>query len=275
MIALVLFAALLDLQVESSSSISGRYSVQIGSEDRSGVLVLDVRGSRVRGAIGPTDQAPPFENGSIDGTTVTFTTGRAPIRWRLHFGGPTIEGEWRRGDEVVPLSVKRIDDLRTDDRLRLLPLLHYDDTANRSPRIVALREQLDTGEPGAVNAFWAAVAAQGTPLVEAIRGTDDAFPPFGFGNGPIVFLICVLALGAFLTSLLSTVRSKITIVPHGIAPLPRSSIITRLRHATEQPTAISYRIYSSSCARRTGSCSGWHTQRAPAIAKSLRQPATR
>jgi hypothetical protein len=64
MIALVLFAALLDLQVESSSSISGRYSVQIGSEDRSGVLVLDVRGSRVRGAIGPTDQAPPFENGS-------------------------------------------------------------------------------------------------------------------------------------------------------------------------------------------------------------------
>jgi hypothetical protein len=29
--------------------------------------------------------------------------------------------------------------------------------------------------------------------------------PSGFGNGPIVFLICVLALGAFLTSLLSTV----------------------------------------------------------------------
>jgi enterochelin esterase-like enzyme len=175
MIALVLLAGLLALQVESSSSISGRYSVQIGSEDRSGVLVLDVRGSRVRGAIGPTDQSPPFENGSIDGTTVTFTTGRAPIRWRLHFGGPTIEGEWRRGDEVVPLSVKRIDDLRTEDRLRLLPLLHYEDTANRSPRIVALREQLDTGEPGAVNAFWAAVAAQGTPLVEAIPGTDDAF----------------------------------------------------------------------------------------------------
>ena len=29
--------------------------------------------------------------------------------------------------------------------------------------------------------------------------------PFGFGNGPILFLICVLAFGAFLTSLLSAV----------------------------------------------------------------------
>ena len=175
MVALVLLAALLAPQLESSSSLSGRYSVHIGSEARSGVLVLDVRGGRVRGAIGPNDQSPPFENASFDGTTVTFTTGTAPIRWRLRFGGPTIEGEWRRGDEVVPLSVKRIGDLRTEDRLRLLPLLTYEDAANRSPRIVALREQLEAGERGAADAFWATVAAQGKPLVEAIAGTDDAF----------------------------------------------------------------------------------------------------
>ena len=175
MVALVLLAALLAPQLESSSSLSGRYSVHIGSEARSGVLVLDVRGGRVRGAVGPNDQSPPFENASFDGTTVTFTTGTAPIRWRLRFGGPTIEGEWRRGDEVVPLSVKRIGDLRTEDRLRLLPLLPYEDAANRSPRIVALREQLEAGERGAADAFWATVAAQGTPLVEAIAGTDDAF----------------------------------------------------------------------------------------------------
>jgi hypothetical protein len=211
MIALVLFAALLDLQVESSSSISGRYSVQIGSEDRSGVLVLDVRGSRVRGAIGPTDQAPPFENGSIDGTTVTFTTGRAPIRWRLHFGGPTIEGEWRRGDEVVPLSVKRIDDLRTDDRLRLLPLLHYEDTANRSPRIVALREQLEAGEPRAADAFWAAVGAQGTPLVEAIPGTDDAF------------LVTFVWRGTPATRNVLLIRGRSLVPEHAVHAVPTSN----------------------------------------------------
>ena len=41
-----------------------------------------------------------------------------------------------------------------------------------SPRIDALRERVDAGDDGALEAFWRRAEAEGTPLVEAIAGDD-------------------------------------------------------------------------------------------------------
>lgn len=41
-----------------------------------------------------------------------------------------------------------------------------------SPRIIALKQQLEAGNVAALDAFWREVAAEGTPLIEPIEGDD-------------------------------------------------------------------------------------------------------
>lgn len=53
-----------------------------------------------------------------------------------------------------------------------VPPLPYESTAARSPRILALRADVEAGVAGAVTRFWDASAREGTPLVEPIPGTD-------------------------------------------------------------------------------------------------------
>ena len=172
MLATLLLAQLLTGGAQPPD-LSGRYEVVIGgptvqpTAPTAGVLLLTVRNGRVRAAVGPSaEQLRPVTRAALSGISIVLTIGTNQMEWRLTIGGDRLSGEAHRGTQIDPLVLKRLGPLTSEDRARLLPPLQYEEVQSRSTEIVALREALEDGHDGALDAFWESVERRGTPLIE-------------------------------------------------------------------------------------------------------------
>jgi enterochelin esterase family protein len=76
-----------------------------------------------------------------------------------------------------------------------------DENTPRSPRLARLKRSLDSGEPGALEAFWAEVHRGGTPLVEPVEGEPECrYVTFLWREReeePVSSVVVVSALGGY------------------------------------------------------------------------------
>jgi enterochelin esterase-like enzyme len=172
---MLVLLAFLAAAAPATEPISGRYAVAVGAPEgpsaQTGVLLLSVRNGKVLAAVGPSDQQlRPVAGALLEGQGIRLTIGSNAMEWHLRFDDGMPAGEERRGATVRTLKLKRIGALTMADRVRLLPLLSYEDAQTRSPLIIELREAVESGEPRTVDVFWDRVEREGTPIVEPFDG---------------------------------------------------------------------------------------------------------
>ena len=157
--------------------VSGRWSGTLTLRSSSGTvqtqplyLILSQQGSALTGSPGADERTQSaIRNGRVIADEFVFQVGAVSVR--LHFNGALLEGVGSRADDArvtATITVTRVSDNTLEDRL---PLLLYEGS-DRSPRMLALREAVQTGGSAVVEDFWKAVTASGAPLVEPISGND-------------------------------------------------------------------------------------------------------
>src|SRR5687768_6854992 len=172
---MLMLLAFLAAATPATEPISGRYAVAVGASEgpsaQTGVLILSVRNGKLLAAVGPSDQQlRPVAGALLEGQGIRLTIGSNAMEWHLRFDDGMPVGEERREATDRTLKLKRIGDLTMADRVRLLPLLSYEDAQTRSPLNIELREAVESGEPRTVGVFWDRVEREGTPIVEPFDG---------------------------------------------------------------------------------------------------------
>jgi enterochelin esterase-like enzyme len=166
----------------AQDTLSGRYTGTLGAATATGsadslMLILDEQRGRVRGSIGPNSNAQRrFDGGKLETDTLSFTVGEGEqaMRVTLAVRGTELVGTVQRGNESRPIALMRASDLTFADRSDLTPLLSYENGDVRSPRLLAIRMAVESGDERALERFWSTVASEGTPLVESMTGDDSS-----------------------------------------------------------------------------------------------------
>ena len=174
-ISFLLFPALLQAaDVSGRWSGSSVYTTTEGKEvSNSLFVVLIPKGAELSGRAGPNaERLFPFDGGVVEGVTVSWDQ-KVQLNgaiFRLSLKGNRLEGEMKPNANAKPLAVslERVGDLTISD---LVPQLPFEGDV-RSPRMVQLRKDLLDGKTEALTLFWQEMGKIGTPLVEAVEGTD-------------------------------------------------------------------------------------------------------
>jgi enterochelin esterase-like enzyme len=160
--------------------VSGRWSGTLTLRSSSGrvqtqplYLILSQQGSALTGSAGADERSQSaIRNGRVIADEFVFQVGAVSVR--LHFNGALLEGVGSRADDArvtATITVTRVSDNTLEDRLP--PLLY--EGSDRSPRMLALREAVQTRGSAVVEDFWKSVTASGAPLVEPISGNDLSY----------------------------------------------------------------------------------------------------
>ena len=163
----------------NAADVSGRWSGALtltapnGSVQTQPIyLILNQQNSTLTGSAGNDERTQnPIRNGRVTDDQIVFEV--AAVSMRLRLNGAALEGTGSRGDPgmTAVFAAKRIAELTDAD---LLPRLLYEGS-DRSPRILALREAVQTKGGMVVDEFWKSLAVSGAPLVESLTGNDQSY----------------------------------------------------------------------------------------------------
>src|SRR5260370_9409435 len=176
----LLFLLLLCAIALHADNVSGRWAGTLtvkGATDASQTqtiyLILNQNDAALSGSAGNDERSQSaIRNGRVTPDGIQFDLGAVSVRLRLN--GAALEGTGSREGQpgmTAMINVKRVRELAIEDRI---PRLVYEGS-DRSPRILELRDSIQTRGPSAGEEFWNNIRECGRPLIEPIKGNDQSY----------------------------------------------------------------------------------------------------
>ena len=180
MLARLLFLLLLRAIALHADDVSGRWSGTLTLNGPNGAgqaqtiyLILNRNDAILSGSAGNDERSQSaIRNGRVTPDGIQFDLGAVSVRLRLN--GVALEGTGSRGGQpgmTATINVKRVRELTIEDRI---PRLVYEGS-DRSPRILELRDSIQTRGPSAAEEFWNNIREYGGPLIEPVEGNDQSY----------------------------------------------------------------------------------------------------